>query len=176
MPKETAKDAAGVASSNDTQNPQPQQALTVTADGDVSGPLQLALSTETQDKLMQALQESLHQVSEGFGDLISPGKIHAMDLPFTVIDAITIPDYVDRTTGEEKVKHVFKLQFDDERIMLTMQGDARPRRTVASLFQKARALGARAKAGPYKYGTKDVKNINPAFIFVEQPGFKAEVY
>src|SRR6267142_2237008 len=173
MPKETAKDAAGVALSNDMQNPQPSQALTVTADGDVSGPLQLALSTETQDKLMQALQESLHQVSEGFGDLIAPGKICAMDLPFTVIDAITIPDYVDKKTGEEKVKHIFKLEFEDGRVMLTMQGDARPRRILASMFQQARALGAKAKAGPYRYAPKEVNNINPAYVFVPQKGLEA---
>jgi hypothetical protein len=169
MAKETAKDAAGVASSkSETQS----QALTTTGDGDVSGPLALALSSETQDRLMQELQEAMHQVAEGFGNLVAPGEVAKQGLPFDVIDAITIPDYVDQRTGEEKAKHIFKLQFGDGRVVMTMQSDARPRRVLASMFQKARALGQRLKAGPYLYEQKSiVGQIQPAFVFAQQQGF-----
>jgi len=171
MSEKTAKGGAGVASSNDTQ------ALQTTADGDVSGPLELALSPEAQDRLMQELQESMHQVAEGFGSLVAPGDIAKQGEPFSVIDAITVPDYLDRRTGEEKVKHIFKLEFPDGRVQLTMQSDARPRRMLARSFQIARTLGQRIKAGPYLYEQKVIPNQpQPAWIFAQQKGFSIGKY
>ncbi len=180
MEKQTGKPPKGGAVSK-PENPSTDntEALVVSGDGDVSGPLSqaLGLSRDTQDRLLQELQESLHQVSEGFGDLTKPGDIYDMRAPFSVIDAITIPDYVDQKTGEEKVKHIFKLELEDGRVLLTMQSDARPRRVLASIFTRARAIGAKAKAGPYLYEKKAITGqIQPAFIFVQQKGFRAEAY
>lgn len=160
----------------ETQTANATQALTVSETGDVSGPVQLALSTETQDRLLQEFQSAMHQVQEGFGDLAKPTDIYAQGLPFTVIDAVTIDDFEDKRKGEILVKHIFKLEFEDGRTMLTMQSDARPRRELAKLFTRARALGARVKAGPYKYEMKDVNQPQPAFIFAQQPGFQVLAY
>jgi len=179
MAKETAKDAAGVAASGNEAGVEPGnvRSLITTGDGDVSGPIALALSPELQDSLMLELSESLHQVAEGFGSLVAPGEIAKQGVPFTVIDAITIPDYEDRKTGEVKVKHIFKLETADGRVLMTMQSDARPRRVLARAFQVARTLGERVKAGPYLYEAKAiVGQIQPAFIFAPQKGFYAGRY
>lgn len=172
-PDINAQQAAGV----NPQTANATQALQTTGDGDVSGSLQLALSSETQDALMQEMQDALHQVSEGFGELAKPGDIYKAGETFTVIDAITIPDFEDKRKGEIMVKHIFKLEFPDGRIKLVMQGDARPRRLLARSFQIARTLGQRIKAGPYIYGEKPITGQpQPAFIFVQQPGFHAGPY
>lgn len=172
----TVKDTASEAvSKNEPQT----QALATTGDGDVSGPMQaaLGLSKEMRDQLSLELQEALHQVEEGFGALTSPTDVAAMGIPFTVIDAVTITDYEDRAKGEILTKHVFKLQLADSRVLFVMQGDARPRRVFASVFQKARAQGMRVEAGPYLYEKKPIPGQpQPAWIFVQQPGFKAELY
>lgn len=179
MPKqETAKaaDKDVSAKPEDSVTVQATQALQVTGDGDVSGPLDLALSPQAQDALMLELNEALHQVTEGFQTLTKPGDIFALAQPFDVVDAITINDFVDRKTGEEKVKHIFKLEFPDGRVMMTMQSDARPRRVLASAFQKARALGRRVRVGPYLYESKKIEGqIQPAFIFTQQAGFQSRV-
>lgn len=172
----TAKDAAGEAVSENANQQATQQsiALVETKEGDVSGPLQLALSQSMQDQLTIEFQEALHQVESGFGVLTAPTEVAAMQTPFYVIDAITINDYEDRSKGEILVKHIFKLELQDGRILHVMQGDARPRRVLASLFQKARAVGARLEVGPYLYEKKPIPGqINPAWIFAQQPGFKA---
>lgn len=151
------------------------QALVVTGDGDIAGPIALALSTETADRLMQELQEALHQVQEGFGNLVAPGDIYKLQEPFFVVDAITINDYVDQRTGEEKIKHIFKLEFADGRVLMTMQSDARPRKILAKTFQAARALGYKVKAGPYLYEQKATGQVQSAFIFAQQPGFRTSM-
>ena len=174
----TAKDADnGVVSKTEPQTVKDQsQALVTTESGDVSGPMRLALSQGMQDQLALELQEALHQVEEGFGALTSPTDVAAMNVPFKVIDAITITDYEDRSKGEVLTKHVFKLELADGRIIYTMQGDARPRRVFASVFQKARAGGMRVEAGPYRYEKKPIPGQpQAAWIFVQQPGFRADL-
>lgn len=152
-----------------------KQALIVTGDGDVSGPLQLALSQQMQDQLMLELQDALHQVQEGFGELSKPRDLFAQEAVFDVVDAITISDFEDRRSGEVLTKHIFKLQFPDTRIALVMQSDARPRRILAQAFARARALGGRIVCGPYKFGQKTIPGQpEPAMIFVQQPGFEAK--
>lgn len=171
----SAKDAASEAVSTTTNN-QTSTALVETKEGDVSGPMGLALSQSMRDQLALEFQEALHQVEEGFGALTSPTDVAAMGIPFNVIDAITITDYEDRGKGEILTKHVFKLELADKRVLFTMQGDARPRRVFASLFQKARAGGMRVSAGPYLYEKKPIPGQpQAAWIFVQQPGFRAEV-
>lgn len=177
MPKETVKDTAGVAVSNESSsvNPNPSTALAVSPSGDVTGPMRLALSQAMQDQLALEFQEAMHQVESGFGSLTAPGDIAAMKTPFKVIDAITIDDFEDRKTGEIKVKHVFKLEMADSRVFFTMQSDARPRRALADFFRKGRAVGARVEVGPYLYEKKDVGQIQAAWILVQQPGFQVLV-
>lgn len=171
------KTGEALATQADTQTDAAKAALQTTGDGDVSGPLSLALSQETQDKLLQELHDALHQVSEGFGDLAKPTDIFSRGEVFHVVDAVTIPDYLDRRTGEEKVKHIFKLQFADSRVALVMQSDARPRRMLARQFTIARALGRGAIAGPYKYEAKPIPGQpQPALIMVQQPGFQARAF
>ncbi len=172
MKEKTAKDAASVAAS-ENETTKESTALVETKEGDVAGPLQLALSPELQDKLMLEFQEALHQVESGFGMLTAPGDIAAMQTPFEVVDAITLDDFEDRKTGEVKVKHIFRLQLPDGRVLQTMQGDARPRRVLANLFRSARSLGQAIVAGPYLYEKKVVPGqIQAAWIFAQQPGFK----
>lgn len=171
----TAKDAAGEAvSTNEQVTEQKQsQALVVSGDGDVSGPLALALSPALQDKLMLEFQEALHQVESGFGTLTAPGDIALMAVPFKIIDAITIDDFEDRKNGEIKTKHIFKLELADGRVLHTMQSDARPRRVLAQLFQRARQLQMPIVAGPYLYEKKKIEGqIQAAWIFQQQPGWR----
>ncbi len=175
----TAKDAASEAVSKNEAGLEPgnvtQQstALVETKEGDISGPMQLVLSPELQDKLMLEFQEALHQVEAGFGSLTAPGDVAAMQTPFDVIDAITIDDFEDRKTGEVKVKHVFALELPDGRVLHTMQSDARPRRMLANMFRAARSLGQAIAAGPYTYEKKVIPGqIQAAWIFAQQPGFK----
>lgn len=152
-------------------------ALQTSGDGDVSGPLALALSQEMQDQLLRELQDALHQVSEGFGDLAKPTDICDRGEAFYVVDAITIDDYLDKRKGEILTKHIFKLQFEDGRVALVMQSDARPRRTLAKQFTTARALGCSAIAGPYKYDKKAIPGQpQAALIMVQQPGFQAKAF
>jgi hypothetical protein len=167
----------GVALSEDSTN-----ALAVTenravavelANGDVTGQITLNLSKEMRDALAVEFLDALQQIQDGFGELTAPGDIFKMNQPFHIIDATTINDYEDRNTGEIKVKHIFRLEFSDGRVLQTMQSDARPRRVMATGFSTSRRLGTRIKAGPYKYEQKAiVGQIQPAFIFVPQPGFK----
>lgn len=172
MEKKSAKDAASEAVST-TEKAEPSQALVVSGDGDVSGPLVLALSANLQDKLMLEFQEALHQVESGFGTLTAPGDVAAMGVPFSVIDAITIDDFEDRKNGEIKTKHVFKLELADGRVLHTMQSDARPRRVLAQLFQRARQLQMPIVAGPYLYEKRKIEGqIQSAWIFQQQPGWK----
>lgn len=173
----TAKNAVGEAVSTDQPEPQATvTALATTKDGDVSGPMELAFSSEMQDKILSDLLQGLHQVKEGFGELTAPTKIAALDQTFNVIDAITIPDYLDKTRGEELVKHVFKLEFADGVIKFVMQGDARPRAALAAVFQQARLVGKRVIAGPYKYAQKAIPGQpQAAWIFEQQPGFDARL-
>jgi hypothetical protein len=148
-------------------------AITEMDNGDVAGVLDLQLSQETRDALTAEFLDALHQVQDGFGELTAPGKIFDMGLPFHVIDAATITDFEDQTTGEVKTKHVFRLEFEDGTVRNVMQSDARPRRVLASVFTSSRKLGARLKAGPYKYEKKAIpRQLQPAFIFTQQPGFK----
>lgn len=135
------------------------------------------LSQQTVDLMTQELRTALHQIEKGFGELTAPGKIFEMDQPFYVVDAFTIPDYVDQTSGEEKIKHVFTLEFDGGVVRNTMQSDARPRRVLAKAFMLVNQLGGRLRIGPYKYEKKPIpRQIQPAFIFVQQPGFKQEAH
>lgn len=178
MSKPTANKAAGEAVRNDAtaDTANQQTALATTGDGDVSGPMRLALSESMRDQLALEFQEALHQVEEGFGALTSPTDVAAMGIPFFVIDAVTINDYEDRAKGEILTKHVFKLELLDKRVLFVMQGDARPRRVLASLYQKARAGGMRVSAGPYLYEKKPIPGQpQAAWIFVQQPGFQALV-
>ena len=169
-----AENADAKSVSENEQETKPQTALAVTGDGDVSGPLALALSQSLQDEAMQKLIESLHQVKEGFGDLTKPGDIYKLDTPFNVIDATTITNFVDQNTGEEKIKHVFKLEFPDGTVRLVMQSNARPRAILAEVFTQARLLGERIVAGPYKFEQKPIpRQIQAAYIFKQQPGFYA---
>lgn len=149
------------------------QALVVNPSGDVSGPLELALSSDARDELIKQFREKLHRVKEGFGNLTSPGDVFKMAEPFFIIDAVTVENFTDRKTGEVKTKHIFKLQMSDGRIYFTMQSDAPPRATLAEMFRDARLLNVnRLKAGPYLYEQKDVNQVQPAYIFVQQPGFE----
>lgn len=183
----TAKDAASGAVSKNVSadvntgviTGDKSQALVVTGDGDISGPmnLALALSQETQDKLTQEFADLLSQVETGFDALVNPTAIATNDnsagLPFYVIDALTIDDYFDRTKGEILTKHIFRLEFPDGRIMNTMQGNARPRQTLARMFTVARAKGMKIKAGPYLYEKKPIPGQpQAAWIFSQQPGFQ----
>lgn len=142
-----------------------------------SGAMQLSLSQESLDAMTKELREALHQIANGFGELTAPGIIFGMDQPFYVIDAFTIDDYVDQTTGEEKTKHVFRLEFGDGVVRSVMQSDARPRRVLAKAFMLATGLGGRLKVGPYKFDKKAIpRQIQPAFIFSPQPGFEQIAY
>lgn len=176
MSEKTAKKAAGEAVRDGAteQTANQSTALTVSGDGDVSGPLSLALSQSAQDDVVRGLLESLHQVKEGFGELTKPGDIFMMDRPFYVIDAMTIADFVDQNTGEVKTKHIFKLEFNEGDVKMIMQSDARPRAILASVFSQARLLGERIAIGPYRMQKKEIpRQIQPAYIFVQQPGFFA---
>jgi len=174
----TAKDAANADVSEQTAD---SEALATTGKvGAVAtaedAPISLGLSEAMREKLSLDLQRTLHQIETGFDALTSPTDIFKMDQPFSIIDGILIEDFVDRTTGEEKSKVVFRLEFGDGRIVNTMQSAARPRKLIAEACEMARSLGGRFKAGPYKFQKKGVGQIQDALIFEQQPGWKAEVY
>jgi hypothetical protein len=183
MPKEKAvQPARGTSVSNHEQQPNEQQSTAVATQaqnmkvetsptGDVSGPLDLALSQGMRDELVRELLESIARVKEGFGTLVKPGTLYDQGRSFHVIEAFTVNNFVDRDTGEIRTKHLFKLQFDEGDVATIMQSDTGPRGELAGLFTRARALGGKIMAGPYKFETKDTKRPNPAFIFVQQPGF-----
>lgn len=178
MSKQTASDAANAAVSNpadqsESESANQSQALsTVPADA----PISLGLSDAMREKLSLDLQKTLHAIETGFDALTAPGDIFKMDVPFMVIDGIYIEDFVDKKTGEEKAKCVFRLELVDGRIINTMQSAARPRKLLADACEQARALGGRFKAGPYKFAKKGVGQIQDAYIFEQQAGWKAEVY
>lgn len=148
------------------------------AAGDVQGKLTLgALSQTTVDELSQELRDALAQIDSGFGDLTAPGTIAAMNQAFNVIDAFTVPDYEDRSTGEIKTKHVFRLQFTDGVIRTVMQSDARPRKILARAFTLARQMGGRLEVGPYMFKSKPIPGRpQAAWILEQQSGFSQRAY
>lgn len=149
-----------------------QSALVVTGDGDISGPLNVALSQGARDEVLRKFLEDAHRVQESFGELTAPGDVFKMNRAFAVVDATTISDFVDQNTGEVKTKHIFKLVFPEGDVKMVMQSDAGPRASLASLFAGARLLGERIEVGPYKFDQKPIpRQIQPAYIFVQQPGF-----
>lgn len=135
-----------------------------------------SISQATLDSMGVELQGLLHQIDTGFGELTAPGLIFQLDQPFFLIDGFTIRDYVDQTTGEEKMKHVFRLEFDGGVIKNVMQSDARPRRVLARAFELINQMGQKVRMGPYKFTKKPIpRQIQPAFIFSEQVGFHRAV-
>lgn len=135
-----------------------------------------SISQATLDSMGVELQSLLHQIDTGFGELTAPGLVFQMDQPFDLIDGFTIRDYLDRTTGEEKIKHVFRLEFDGGVVKNVMQSDARPRRVLARAFELINQMGQKVRMGPYKFSKKVIPNqIQPAFIFTEQSGFRRAV-
>src|SRR5689334_4070904 len=104
--------------------------LESSVNGDVSGPLHLAISDAARDVLIQKFQEKIHRVKTGFDALTKPGDIHKQGQPFWVVNALTIDDYLDKRKGELLTKHVFQLEFEDDRVVNIMQGDAGPRREL----------------------------------------------
>lgn len=134
------------------------------------------LSRETVDKLSLELTETLHQVTLGLDDKIKVSKIFDRGDSFKVIDATTLTEYLDKRTGEISSKHIFVLEFPQGDVQVIMQSDAQPRARLVKLFSTARALGARAEAGPYKMEKKEVGQPQPAFIFEKQPGFQARAF
>lgn len=172
MSKETAK-AAGVATSTETENKLATtggQALALDAPV-----VDLGISQEARDKMAQALQKALHEV-EVFGDLMTPGKIHASGELFFIVDGLNVDNFVDKKTGEIKSKCIFVLQFTDGRVVNMMQNSARPRAIYADAAEAARSCGLRYEAGPMRLTTKNVNNINDAFIFERLPGFQQRAY
>lgn len=135
----------------------------------------MQMSQEETDRLLRELNESLYQAEQGFGQLTKPSEIAASEQAFTIIDAATINNFLDTATGEESVKHVFRLQFDDGRVAQIMQSNSRPREVLADCFIKARALGARLAMGPYKLVAKAGKQIQPALIFEQQSGWRRDL-
>jgi len=174
--REKTKGAA--ASKNDAIAKTEAEAPEIAADDPQdAGTFSLAsISQETLDAMGVELQSLLHQIDTGFGELTAPGLIFSMDQPFDLIDGFTINDYVDRTTGEEKTKHVFRLEFDGGVVKNVMQSDARPRRVLARAFELINQMGQKVRMGPYKFTKKVIPNqIQPAFIFTEQPGFRRAI-
>lgn len=177
--EKTAKGAAGVAVSEKPAADETSQALASTGSGTVAqteAPISLGLSPEMRAHLSLELQKTLHAIETGFDALTSASDVYKLDQAFTVVDGILIEDFVDKRTGEETTKCVFRLEFGDGRVINTMQSAARPRKLIAQACEQARALGGRFKAGPYKFIKKGVGQIQDALIFEQQPGWKAEVY
>ena len=136
----------------------------------------MALSEQARDVLIQKFQEKVHRVKTGFDALTKPGDIYKQGQPFFVVNALTVEDYLDKRKGELLTKHIFQLEFEDDRVVNIMQGDAGPRRELAELFITARTLGASAKAGPYLFTEKPIPGQpQPAYIMVQQPGFEVVV-
>ncbi len=137
--------------------------------------ISLGLSPETMERLSIELQKAMHAVEMG-GGLTSPTDLFAANQAFTIVDGIFIEDFVDRKTGEEKSKCLFRLEFADGRVVNTMQSAARPRKVLTDVCEIARTLGRGVRIGPYKFIKKGVGQIQDALIFEQQPGWKQEIY
>lgn len=170
---DSGKDASALMQAIDKAEP-PEVAADDPQD---SGQLQLTLSPETLEQMSKELRDALAQIANGFDSLTKPGEIFDTDQSFYVIDAFTIDDFVDQKTGEEKVKHIFRLEFDGGVIRNIMQSDARPRRILAKSFMLARGMGGRLRQGPFKMEKKTITGqIQPAYIFAQQPGFTQRAF
>jgi len=134
------------------------------------------LSPELRDQLTRELQQTLHAIETGFDTLTKPTDIANAGATFHVIDGVVIDDYVDKRTGEQTSKVVFRLQYEDGRVVNVMQSAARPRRLIARACEQANGLGYKFKAGPYKYIKKGVGQIQDAIIMEQQSGWRQEVY
>lgn len=136
----------------------------------------LGLSEMMQEKLSIDLARTLHQIEMGIGDT-SASKVAKLGVSFFVVDGVYIDEFEDRKTGEVKSKVVFQLDCDDGVVRTIMQSAARPRKLLADACEQARMLGARFKAGPYKFTSKTV-NAGPsdALIFEAQPGCRQVIY
>lgn len=135
----------------------------------------LGLSQATVEKLALELKEKLHSATIGLDDRVKAGKIMERGDQFMIIDAFTVVDYLDKSSGEVSDKHVFVLEFLQGDVSAIMQSTTGPRKEIADIFQLARALGGKALMGPYKMEEKNTGKPQPALIFARQPGFKAAV-
>lgn len=178
MSKSTATKAGSEGVSKSALATQDSQSQTGQSDSTAVALSTLAaqgLSQETVEKLALELKEKLYQISIGLDDRIKASKIMQRGSEFTLIDAFIVKDFVDKRNGDISDKMVFALEFPQGDVQVIMQSDTRFRRELAETFQLARALGGKARFGPYLMIEKDTGQPQPALIFEKQPGFKAEV-
>lgn len=173
MSKQTATGAANAAvSENSTET----AIVTQTPGAITEQKAELNLSQDVRDRLSLELAELMHAVEMGFDKTVKPSDIAASGQSFFIVDGLMIDNFEDRTTGEVKSKCVFRLEYDDGRVVNVMQSAARPRAVYAQLCETARQLGMSFRAGPFKFIKKGVGQIQDAIIFEQQPGWKQEVY
>ncbi len=133
----------------------------------------LGLSQATVERLTLELKEKLHSITIGMDDRTKASNILKRGDAFNVIDAVTIADWEDKTTGEVQTKHIFVLEFPQGDVQVIMQSHTRNRAEIAKAFELARALTGRALMGPYKMVEKSTGKPQPALVFERQPGFQA---
>ena len=173
MSKQTA-DAANAAVSN--EQPADGALATTQPGGAMAAAAQVNISPELRDKLSEQLQKTLHAIETGFDTLTKPSDIEKEGEAFWIVDGLLIEDFVDKRSGEETAKCIFRLQYEDGRVVNVMQSAARPRKLLAEACELSRQLGGAFKAGPYKYVKKGVGQIQDAIIFEQQAGWRQEVY
>lgn len=174
MPSQKTANADNASVSNEQPAAATATALATTAPGAVQeqqGAI-VNISPELRDKLTAELQKALHSIETGFDVLTKPGDIEKTGVTFSVVDALLIPDFIDKRTGEESEKCIFRLQYDDGRVVTVMQSAARPRKVIAQAFESAMQLGVRLTMGPYKFVRKGVGQIQDAVIFEQQANFR----
>lgn len=175
-PATQGKDATALVNAVANQEANKDAAMTA-SQNEPAGPLTLGIPDDLRAQMSLELQQALHQIETGFGELISPTKIYEAGQQFHVIDGFTVGDYEDRQTGEISTKHIFRLETEDGVVLNMMQSDARPRRVIAKACMLAAGLGGRLRIGPYKLEKKKIiGQIQDALIFVPQPGFKQEAF
>lgn len=112
------------------------------------------------------LQRALQAVSSGFDNFDKVADILEKDAMFNIIDAYTVPDFVDQTTGEVSDKIVWKLEMQDGGdIKQCMQSMSGIRKQIVKLFEIGRIEGYKIELRNYKFKQKNTGKPSPATIF-----------
>jgi hypothetical protein len=144
-----------------------QTAIATQADNQVQRAQSQALSNGSGNIGNQLdFQRALSAVSEGFDDFYKVEDLVQNQRLFTILDAYTITDFEDKSTGEVSDKFVFKLAFEDSgETVKIMQASSGVRKQIVALFERGRLEGISVELRHYRMTTKSTGQIQPAKIF-----------
>lgn len=138
----------------------------------------MSLANLSEAAIAEAI-EAIRELQISFTAFTPAEKLAAMNLSLFITDIVTIrikakANDKDRDADGMKPVHVFKLETGDGIEYAAMFGLNPWRDRVATGFTKAAIAGIGVRVGPVRIEKKDTGNMQPAWIFAPQTGFRTE--